>query len=113
MNPIYVDLDGTFYKTDTLHERLCQFLIVNPFRVVRLLGEFLCHGTAPLKAYVHAHFNSDDDVFPERKELIEWLRKRKSQGAKIFLISASPESVVRGCYMRHLDLFDDFFLRRQ
>ncbi len=86
--PVVVDLDGTFIKTDILHEGVIIFLRRNP------LNLFLCiywwmKGTVFLKKQIYKRARIKYELLPVNKEVLNFLEAEKDKGRKLVLATAS------------------------
>ena len=93
---VIVDLDGTLIKTDSMIESIISVLKDNPFRIFFLISKLL-KGKVDFKKYVFEHcaFSSFAGTFPVNKELVDYLKEEKKNGAKLYLVSASDERAVK------------------
>lgn len=93
---VIVDLDGTLIKTDSMIESTISVLKDNPLRIFSLISKLL-KGKVDFKKYVFEHcaFSSFAGTFPVNKELVDYLKEEKKNGAKLYLVSASDERAVK------------------
>lgn len=103
--PLVVDLDGTLFTGDLLHEVASAYLVHRPSSAPRLLG-WLRRGRATLKSELTARAVVDAEVLPYHEDLLAWLREERNAGRHLVLASASDERVVRQV-AEHLGIFDD------
>src|ERR1035438_8317267 len=102
--PLVVDLDGTLVKTDLVIESLFALLRKEP-RCLFLLPVWLAHGKAWLKHEVARRVSPDVVTLPWRTELIEDLRRQRSEGRSLVLATGSDVRIARQA-AEHLKLFD-------
>jgi 4-hydroxybenzoate polyprenyltransferase len=102
---LFVDLDGTLVKTDTLHESLCGILSSKP-HALRAVLVALLHGRASFKNAVASLCVPDARTLPYNVELLEFLRSEKSNGRRIYLATGANYRVARAI-AEHLQLFDE------
>ena len=93
---VIVDLDGTLIKTDSMIESIISVLKDNPFRIFFLISKLL-KGKVDFKKFVFENcaFSSFAGTFPVNKELVDYLKEEKKNGAKLYLVSASDERAVK------------------
>jgi phosphoserine phosphatase len=106
--PIVVDLDGTLIRSDLLYESASQFIIQNPFQVLKLPYWLVKKGIAYLKGQLAGAAKIDVALLPYNHSLIEWLRQQKKSGRKLVLATASDEGLANAV-AKHIDLFDEVF----
>jgi 4-hydroxybenzoate polyprenyltransferase/phosphoserine phosphatase len=88
--PLFVDLDGTLIKSDTLVESvLLQF----PARFL-LLPMALAKGKAHLKSWVADRVRPAAALLPYRKEFLDYLIAERQAGRELILISAADQRIV-------------------
>ena len=88
--PIVVDLDGTLVATDTLIEQVLLLLRRSPFHAFQL-AYWLLKGRAFFKDSV-AHSQGIDVVhLPYRQRVVDYLRDKREQGARVILATAAHE----------------------
>ena len=104
--PICVDLDGTLVSTDTLHESLIVAVKRKPELLFRL-PFWLWRGKAGFKRRLTAEAALDCSLLPYRPELLEWLREQKSEGRRLYLATASDQSVADAVSSHLNPLFDE------
>lgn len=109
---IVVDFDGTLIKTDSLLEAILAFIKTNPLDVLSLIFH-LFKGIISFKRYVAKSvcYDKFSKSFPLNQDLIEYLRSEKTQGAKLVLVTATLDEVVRSI-IEHLGLgtlFDEIY----
>lgn len=102
---IYVDLDGTLIRSDMLAESLLVLLKQN-FMYVAMIPYWLLRGRAYLKEQIAIRAAPRVDLLPYNDELVRLLKKRKQEGRRLVLATASSKQLA----MRisdHLGLFHD------
>lgn len=103
-NLIAVDLDGTLISTDLLIETSNEVITTKPLEFLLLLP-FLFFNRVKFKEYLAKRTALDVSGLPYNEELIEWLKKRRSEGAKLILATAS-HSILANKIAQYLGLFD-------
>jgi 4-hydroxybenzoate polyprenyltransferase len=88
--PICVDLDKTLSKTDTLQEAIISLIKENPFNIFFFFFWF-SKGLVNFKNEVFTKANINVELLPFNYELIEYLKQLKSNGNKIYLVTASVQ----------------------
>jgi 4-hydroxybenzoate polyprenyltransferase len=103
---IYVDLDGTFIKSDMLLETCINTLKRKPYMFF-LLPFWLLKGRAHLKEKLCLHAEIDVSSIPIHTKTYEFLQRQKANGSRIILATASNESIARQ-FVQSYAVFDDF-----
>ncbi len=88
MTPLIVDLDHTLINTDLLYESSMGALKKNPLLIFIYPFWFLC-GKGYLKEQLTKRFSIDVSALPYNQSVINYIKKRKKQGDKIILATAS------------------------
>jgi 4-hydroxybenzoate polyprenyltransferase/phosphoserine phosphatase len=101
--PLFVDLDHTLIRTDTLVESLFLHLKRKPF-ILFLLPFWLLRGRAYLKARLAEGTHLDAAHLPYNSELCDDLRRQAAAGRSIYLASASHRALAEQV-ARHLGFF--------
>jgi 4-hydroxybenzoate polyprenyltransferase/phosphoserine phosphatase len=104
--PLCIDLDGTLVSTDTLHESLLIAVRRKPSLLFRL-PFWLARGKAGFKRRLTAEASLDCSLLPYRPDLLEWLREQKSEGRRLYLVTASDQSVADSVSSHLSPLFDE------
>lgn len=102
---VYIDLDGTFLRTDTLWESLLQLIRRKPW----LICVFLFHvvaGKARLKAWLASHVELDVANLPYRPEVLEFVMRQRALGHKVVLATGAHRSIATAI-ARHYGCFHD------
>lgn len=95
--PLVLDLDGTLFRTDLLHESALVYLRGNPLRVFQLLV-WLVQGIACLKARLAAVAQPRVDVLPVNQALADHARQAHRSGRIVVAVTASNELLAqRAC----------------
>src|SRR3989338_5211421 len=92
--PLCVDLDGTLTPVDTFLEACVELLKQNPLKAA-LLPFWLMKGVAYAKQKVVESIEWDPKTVPLNEAFLEFLRKERASGRKIYLATAAPERVAR------------------
>jgi 4-hydroxybenzoate polyprenyltransferase len=90
---LVVDLDGTFCRTDTLHEALLASIVKRPFEMFRWPG-WLREGRAGFKARVADKAVMDAEDLPFNAAVLETIRTAREAGRKTALVSAADHRQV-------------------
>lgn len=102
--PLFVDLDGTLTRVDTLHESLCGVLVSRPGAFFQVLGA-LQGGKARFKETVASLWTPDVRTLPYNEPFLEYLREEKARGRAIYLATAANRRIAEQV-AEHLKLFD-------
>lgn len=90
---LVVDLDGTFSRTDTLHEALLGLVSRQPRQLLKLPG-WLAEGRAGLKARLADRGVVDPDTLPLNDAVVEMVRAARAAGRRTALVSAADHRQV-------------------
>lgn len=102
--PLVVDLDGTLIHSDLLLESGLSFLKRHPLKALSPL-RWLAGGKANLKSRLAGVAPVDVSVLPYNKAVIELIQRKKEEGHRIVLATASHRSYAEQI-AEHLGLFD-------
>lgn len=102
---LYVDLDGTLMSSDALVESVFALLRSSPLTVFAL-PIWLLKGRAHFKREVARRVDLDPSRLPWNEELLEHLRRCRSAGRRLVLITASDQKYADAA-AGHLGLFDE------
>ncbi len=104
--PLFVDLDGTLVRTDTLHEGILAGFKRAPLQTLLALLSALTGGRASLKRrLLEAGAVVEAAALPYRPEVLEFLRAERSAGRKLVLATASDQ-ILADRVAEHLGIFD-------
>ncbi len=103
MRPLFVDMDGTLVKCDTLADALVVLLREHPGRFL-LTPLHLLRGRAALKAYVARSVTLDAEHLPYNRPLLDFLRQEHERGRALYLATGSNEALARKV-AGHLGIF--------
>jgi len=103
---LYVDLDGTFTKSDLLFESLVIAIKNNPLNMFFCFF-WLLKGKAYLKHQLSQRADIDTKLLPLNSEFYTFLLEEKSKGRKIILATASNEKYAKRI-CNESDLFDSY-----
>ncbi|MCW5654849.1 UbiA family prenyltransferase [Hydrogenophaga sp.] len=103
--PLYVDLDGTLTRTDTLHESVMLFVRRHPLNLLRLLA-WLLLGKAGFKQRLADAVRPDPARLPYHDGFLQYLRDEHGRGRPLVLASAADQRIVQEV-ADHLRLFED------
>jgi 4-hydroxybenzoate polyprenyltransferase/phosphoserine phosphatase len=102
--PLYVDLDGTLLRGDSLYEAALR-LIVRPSSWVAVISS-LFTGKSAFKQAVAAHAELRAERLPYRQDFLEWLRAQRKSGRRLILATGA-DRVIAKAVADHLGIFDD------
>ena len=92
--PLYVDLDGTLIKTDTLYES-CSGLIKKNIFTVFCIFLWLLKGRGYLKSKVASRVNLNIASLPYDKSFLQFIKGEFNHGRVLILATASAEKYAR------------------
>ena len=101
--PLYVDLDGTFIKSDMLFETFVDVLRCNPLLFFSCLI-WLLKGRQYLKFKLAEKAKLDVGSLPLNKELYNFLNAQHESGREIILATASNNQVAKA-FVKHYPIF--------
>jgi 4-hydroxybenzoate polyprenyltransferase len=102
--PLFVDLDGTLLRSDSLHESLCLLCKEQPM-ALPLIFIWVLKGKAYFKARVAERVSPDVAAWPYRLELLDYLQHEKALGRRIVLATAANRAIAQSV-ADHLGFFD-------
>jgi 4-hydroxybenzoate polyprenyltransferase/phosphoserine phosphatase len=103
--PLVVDLDGTLIRTDLLHESALRVLGDITFDTF-FIPHWLSRGKAVLKQNLADRLDFTPSSLPYNHDLLEWLKKQRTQGRKIILCTAAHLSLAASI-SEFLGIFDE------
>jgi 4-hydroxybenzoate polyprenyltransferase len=104
MIPLYVDLDGTLLRGDSLHEA-CTRLLLKPSKFLSVALSLL-GGKAAFKQKVIESVELPAATLSYRQDFIEWLKIQKASGRKLILATGADREIATRI-AQYLNLFDD------
>ena len=103
---LFVDLDGTYTKTDLLYENFLVAFKLNPLIIFKCL-QWLLKGKAHLKQRLSELVDLDISYLPLNQEFVSFLKEEKEKGRSIYLATASTEKFAKSI-VEQSDLFDGY-----
>lgn len=104
--PLYVDLDGSLIRSDSLVESIFQLIVKKPLTAF-LLPFWLFLGKAKFKEKISFFVGLDPSHLPFNKSLLDYLKQQREQGRKLVLATAANEKIAQSI-VDHLEIFDGF-----
>ncbi|HWH74469.1 MAG TPA: UbiA family prenyltransferase [Methylibium sp.] len=101
--PLYVDLDGTLFPGDTLHESVLLLLRRNPLNLLRLIA-WLLQGKLAFKRRLADAVGLDATTLPYRADFLAYLRAEWARGRPLVLATAA-DARIAAAVAEHLGLF--------
>lgn len=102
--PLYVDLDGTLIRSDSLWDSLALALH-RPDAKLLAAPLWVIEGAARFKDHVSRYAVPNAALLPYREDLLDWLREEKAAGRRIVLATAAHEKIASSV-AEHLGCFD-------
>ncbi len=99
---IYVDLDGTVLRGDSLYEGIRE-IILRPSAWISIFPALL-QGKASFKKEVSRSAPVRPETFVYRKELLEWLSKQHSQG-RVLVLATGADHATASAVAEYLGIF--------
>ncbi|UUM32245.1 UbiA family prenyltransferase [Vibrio japonicus] len=109
--PLFVDLDGTYTKTDLLFESFIAAFKQNPL-ILFYSFFWLFKGKSYIKYQLSKHADIDVINLPLNTEFFSFLQTEKSKGRRIYLATASNERYAQEV-VNHHKVFDDYISSNQ
>ena len=103
--PLYVDLDGTLFPGDSLHESVLLLLRRNPLNLLRMLA-WLLQGRLAFKRRVADAVLPDASTLPYDAGFLAWLRAERASGRRLVLATAADHRIA-AAVAAYLEIFDD------
>jgi 4-hydroxybenzoate polyprenyltransferase len=104
--PLYVDLDGTLVRGDTLLESILLLLKRHPWSFFPMLL-WLFRGRPFFKNQLADHVVPSANALAYHQEFLNFLQNEKAGGRKLYLFSAADERIV-AAVSQHTGLFDGY-----
>jgi len=101
--PLYVDLDGTLVKSDTLVDSLLVLMRTKPARLLKLPG-LLLRGKAAFKAFFSETIVLDVKHLPYNRKLLQYLQTERAGGREIYLATGADAPLAQRV-ADHLGIF--------
>ena len=101
--PLFVDLDGTLIKTDSMVEAVLSLVRSEPLALFEIIT-WLFKGKAGFKAELAKRITLNMAELPINTEMVSYLKDQAESGRKLILISASHQSVVDSA-LEHFQFF--------
>ena len=92
--PLYVDLDGTLIKQDSLHESLLAVIKRHPLIIFKMVF-WLLRGKAFFKCQLARYAQADDVVPVVNPEFLVWLTHQHQQKRPLYLATASETTMAQ------------------
>lgn len=92
MKRLYVDMDGTLLRGDSLHEGLAR-IIGEPGAWLSCPWALVRGGKAGFKREVGKCANISTDELPYREDFVDWLRREKAKNRKIYLATGADATL--------------------
>ena len=89
-NILFVDLDGTYTKTDLLYESFLTAFKLNPLIIFHCLL-WILKGRAYLKQQLSELVDVTVSDLPLNRQFVSFLKKEKERGRSLYLATASAE----------------------
>lgn len=105
--PLFVDLDGTLVKSDTLAESVLLLGRKSPLQLL-YLPIALAKGKGHLKAWLADRVRPAAALLPYRKEFLDYLIAEHQAGRELILVSAADQRIVDDV-SAHLGIFHAAF----
>ena len=102
--PLYVDLDGSVLRGDTLWESFASALRRHPVRTVTALFA-LASGRAALKRRLAQLGSPEIETLPLHERFVAWLREQRAAGRRVVLATAADRALAEALAAR-VGVFD-------
>ena len=104
--PLFVDLDGTYTKTDLLFESFIAAIKKKPLIIFKCIY-WLMRGIAALKYNLSKYAEINTSTLPLNREFLLFLKQEKKNGRKLYLATASNEKYAKAI-VNNTNLFDGY-----
>lgn len=104
--PLFVDLDGTYTKTDLLFESFVSAFKKKPIVILSCIY-WLIKGIPTLKYKLSEYAEINTSLLPLNPEFLSFLKHEKSVGRKLYLATASNEKYAKNI-ISDTDLFSGY-----
>ncbi len=104
MPALYVDLDGTLLRGDSLHEACLRLVILPPAWPAAMRSLFT--GKAAFKQVVVERSALRAEALPYRPEFLTWLREQRKAGRRVILATGADRAIADSV-ANHLGIFDE------
>ena len=101
--PLYVDLDGTLVKSDTLVDSLLVMLRTHPTLLLSV-PSCLIHGKAAFKAFISESVSLDVAHLPYNSMLLDFLQQERARGRVLYLTTGADTRLANRV-ANHLGIF--------
>jgi 4-hydroxybenzoate polyprenyltransferase/phosphoserine phosphatase len=105
--PLYVDLDGTLVKSDTLVDSLLVLVRNRPGLLLKL-PRVLLRGKAAFKAFFSEAIQLDVVHLPFNRSLLQYLQQQRRAGRTLYLATGADEQLAHRV-AEHLGIFSGVF----
>jgi len=102
--PLCVDCDGTFLRTDLLHEAVLNILKRRPWMIVAMVG-WLLAGKSAFKSRVAAEAGLTMDAMPAHEDVLALIAEARASGRPVVLATAADRAHAEAL-AAHFDVFD-------
>jgi 4-hydroxybenzoate polyprenyltransferase/phosphoserine phosphatase len=103
--PLFVDLDGTLVKSDTLVDSVLLLARKHPAVLLKFPG-WLTRGKASFKAHVVDAVSLDVAHLPYNRALLTYLNRQHTEGRKLYLATGADGALARRI-AAHLGIFEE------
>src|SRR5579863_3829498 len=90
--PLFVELDCTLTRANTLFESICGVIANHPRSIWRLLWSFT-QGPPRFKEAIARLWVPDARTLPYNPQLLEYLRSQRAEGRRIYLVTGADRRV--------------------
>jgi 4-hydroxybenzoate polyprenyltransferase len=102
--PLFVDLDYTLTRANTLLESICGVIANRPRSIWRVLWS-LPQGPARFKDAIASIWLPDARILPYNSQVLEYLKSQRAEGRRIYLATGANHRIASQV-ANHLQLFD-------
>ncbi len=90
--PLVVDLDGSLFRTDTLHELVAASL-TKPTVLAAAIWQLARHGKAALKRRLASQTALNVELLPVNSAVVEFIRSQFADGRIVFLATGADSTI--------------------
>ncbi len=103
-----VDLDGTFFKVDTLHESLLKLFKEKPWQFVLAVFKVFT-GKSQFKNFISSHVDLKMDLIPINEEVLDYINQNRKHYQGIYLVTGANQKIANSVVQNYSHIFKEGF----
>jgi len=104
--PLYVDLDGTLIRGDTMQQAFLMLLRRHPLAAIRATLLLARKNRPAAKELIARHVDLEPRHFPWRQPVLDYVRQAKNEGRRVVLATGTWHRYAEAVAALHPELFD-------